>query len=112
MNLSAIPFLTISVQYDVSAPFAAITASILPGRLSTRLRSVFMGIFDHWWGPTLMLVEKAWLSLSAPIHPKSDSGQDSVQAPDSVIHVFMNRVMLEDEGVLSRETKITSIIKK
>uniref|UniRef100_A0A3P8U8X8 HECT domain-containing protein n=1 Tax=Amphiprion percula TaxID=161767 RepID=A0A3P8U8X8_AMPPE len=44
MSISDIPFLIHRVQYDVSPPFAAITALTL---LFTRFRSVFMGIFDH-----------------------------------------------------------------
>ena len=31
----------------IGPPFAVITASTLLGKLSTRFRSVFMGIFDH-----------------------------------------------------------------
>ena len=48
INISAIPFLIdwrhtepYGVQYDVSPPFATITASTLLGRLSTRFRSVY-----------------------------------------------------------------------
>uniref|UniRef100_A0A3P8T6V7 mRNA m(6)A methyltransferase n=1 Tax=Amphiprion percula TaxID=161767 RepID=A0A3P8T6V7_AMPPE len=47
MNVSDIPFLIHRVQYDIGPHFAAVTASTLLGRLSTRFRSVFMGIFDH-----------------------------------------------------------------
>jgi len=76
MNLSDIPFLIHRVYIDVGLPFAAMTASTLLGKLSTRFRSVLMGIFNHssrsaLWGQTLMLDEKAWLAVSALIHPKS-----------------------------------------
>ena len=85
MTLSDIPFLIHRVYCDVSPAFAA---STLLGRLSTRFRCVLMGILTflpeaHLWGHPLMLVGKAWLSVSALIHPKgvlSGWGQDSVQA--------------------------------
>ena len=47
VNMIGIPFLIHSVEYDVGPPIAAITASTLFGRLSTRFRNMFMGIFDH-----------------------------------------------------------------
>ncbi|MEQ2252936.1 hypothetical protein ILYODFUR_026911 [Ilyodon furcidens] len=62
MKLSDIPFLIHRVQYDVGSPFGDITASTLLGRLSTRLRSIFMGIFKHslWglWGLDKALYKK------------------------------------------------------
>ncbi|MEQ2254959.1 hypothetical protein ILYODFUR_008957 [Ilyodon furcidens] len=48
MNLSDAPFLIHRVQQDAGPPFAAIAASTLLGRLSTRFRSVFMGILNHF----------------------------------------------------------------
>ena len=47
MNFNCIPVLVHRVQYWVGPPFEAITASTLLGRLSTRFRSVSMGMFDH-----------------------------------------------------------------
>lgn len=51
MNLCDIPFLIHKVSCDVGPPFAAITASSLAGRISTRFRSMFIGIFDCYWWP-------------------------------------------------------------
>ena len=94
MTLSDIQFLIHRVYYDVSPPFAAITASTLLEKLSTRFRSVFMGIFDHSSRSTFVrsdidVGQKAWLSVSAQIHPKgvlSGWGQDSVQASQVLPH--------------------------
>ena len=47
MNINSIPVLVLRVQYWVGPPFAAIIASSLLGRLSTRFRSVSMGMFDY-----------------------------------------------------------------
>lgn len=45
INLSDFLFWIHRVKYDASPPFAAIPASVLLGRFSTRFRNVFMGIF-------------------------------------------------------------------
>ncbi|KAK3522790.1 hypothetical protein QTP86_034649 [Hemibagrus guttatus] len=45
---------------------SAITGPTVLGRLSTRFRSVFMGIFNQ----ALMVDEKAWLTVSDLIYPK------------------------------------------
>ena len=47
MNFNRIPVLVRRVQYWVGRPFGAITASTLLGRLSTRFRSVSMGMCDQ-----------------------------------------------------------------
>ena len=74
MNLSDIPFLIHRVQSDVGPPFAAITASTLLGRLSTRFRSVFMGLLDHSSRSICEVTHWCWSrrpgSQSALIHPK------------------------------------------
>ena len=53
----------------------ALTASTVVGKLSTRFRSVFMGVFDHSSRSAFVrsdtdVGQKAWLSVSALIHPK------------------------------------------
>ncbi|XP_058230352.1 uncharacterized protein LOC131343021 isoform X2 [Hemibagrus wyckioides] len=92
------------VQYDVSPPFAAITASTLLGRLSTRFRSVFMGIFDHSSrstfvrshtdfgreGLALSLRSNSSQRCSIGLRSGLCAGQSSSSTPDSVIHVFMD----------------------
>ena len=60
MNASGIPFLNHRIYYDVGPPFAAITASTLLGRLSTRFRSVFMGIFDHSSRSAFVRSDRCW----------------------------------------------------
>ncbi|MED6295149.1 hypothetical protein CHARACLAT_028582 [Characodon lateralis] len=47
MNLSDIQFLSHRIQNPISPSFAAITASALQERLSTRFRSLFNGLFNH-----------------------------------------------------------------
>lgn len=90
MNLSAIPFLiglNMMLVYLLQLPF-----------FLTILLKV------HWWSHTLKLVEKAWLSVWALVHPKgvlSGSGQDcagrsSSSTPDSAIHVFMDLALCTD----------------
>ncbi|XP_058258308.1 uncharacterized protein LOC131361290 isoform X2 [Hemibagrus wyckioides] len=92
------------VQYDVGPPFAAITASTLLGRLSTRFRSVFMGIFDHSSrsafvrshtdvgreGLALSLRSNSSQRCSIGLRSGLCAGQSSSSTPDSVIHVFMD----------------------
>ena len=100
-NLIDIPFLIHRVKY-VSPPFAAITASTLLGRLFTGFRSVLWECLTilpevHLWGHTLMLKGKAWLSVSALIHPKgllSDWSQDSVQASQVHPHQTLSSMSL------------------
>lgn len=73
MSFSDIPLLIHRVSYDISIPFTAITTLTLLGSLSTRLRSVY-GNSDHSSRSvfmTLMLEEKAWLSVFTLIHPKA-----------------------------------------
>jgi len=60
---------------ELAHPLQLITASTLLGRLSTRFRSVFMGIFDYSSRSAFVrsgtdVGEKAWLAVSALIHPK------------------------------------------
>jgi len=94
MNLSDIPFLIHRVKYDVGPPFAAITASTLLGKLSTRFRSDFMGFLGHYSRSAFVrsdtdVWQKAWLAVSALIHPKgvlSGLGQDSVQVSQVLPH--------------------------
>ena len=61
------------VQYCVGPPFAAITDLTLLGRLSTRFRSVSVGMFDHSSRSIFVrsgtdVNKKAWLAGSALIH--------------------------------------------
>uniref|UniRef100_A0A3P8S0T8 Uncharacterized protein n=1 Tax=Amphiprion percula TaxID=161767 RepID=A0A3P8S0T8_AMPPE len=104
MNVSDIPFLIHGVQYDVGPPFAARTASTLLGRLSTRFRSVFMGIIDHSSrssfvrshtdvgpeGLALSLCSNSSQRCSMGLRSGLCAGQSSSSTPDSVIHVFMD----------------------
>lgn len=71
MSFSDIPLLIHRVSYDISIPFTAITTLRLLGSLSTRFRSVNVNS-DHSSRSvfmTLMLEEKAWLSVFTLIHP-------------------------------------------
>nr|XP_061844147.1 uncharacterized protein LOC133624531 isoform X2 [Nerophis lumbriciformis] len=82
----------------------AITASTLLGRLSTRLRSVFIGIFHHSSKSALVRshtdVGREVLALSLRSNSSQRcsigfrsglcAGQSSSSTPDSVIHVFMD----------------------
>jgi len=91
-----------------------LTPSTLQGRLSTRYRSVFMGIFDHSSRSAFVrsgtdVGEKAWLAVSALINPKgvlSGWGQDSVQASQAPPHQTCSSMslwtLLEQEGVIPK----------
>ena len=76
MNFNGMPVLVNRVQYWVGPPFAAMTASTLLGRLSTRFRSVSMGMFGRSSRSAFVksgtdVGEKAWLTVSSIIHPKA-----------------------------------------
>ena len=103
MNLSDIPLLIHRVWYDVGPPFEAITALTLLGKLSQK--SLVVCLWEiltilseaHLWGQTLMLDEKAWLAVSALIHPKgvlSGWGQVSVQASQVLPHQTRSSISL------------------
>lgn len=98
ISFSDIPLLIHRVSYDISIPFTAITTLTLLGSLSTRLRSVY-GNSDHSSRSvfmTLMLEEKAWLSVFTLIHPKAfyqveiRTLQASSSTPNSLVYVFMD----------------------
>ena len=93
MTLSDFPFLIHRVYYDVGPLFAAVIASTLLGRLSTRFRRVWPFFqkciceVTHW----------CWLLVSALIHPKGvllGWGQDSVQASKVHPHQTLSSMSL------------------
>uniref|UniRef100_A0AAR2M5J2 Cadherin domain-containing protein n=1 Tax=Pygocentrus nattereri TaxID=42514 RepID=A0AAR2M5J2_PYGNA len=65
MNLSDIAFLIHGDLYDVGPPVAATTTSTFLARLSTRFRSMFLGIFDY-------------SSRSAFLRSETDVGQEGL----------------------------------
>lgn len=86
--LKWLPFLIHHVEYDVSPTFAAITASTLLGKVSTKFGNEFMGIFDRSFRSTFVKSHSdvGWedhaCSLHTLIHPSSvllDLGKDSVR---------------------------------
>ena len=120
MNLSDIPFLIHRV-YDIGPPFAAITASTLLGKLSTKFRSVFMGIFDHSSSSAFVRsdTDVGPEGLAHSLHSNSSqrssiglgsglcAGLSSSSTPNLLIHVFMDLalctcVILEQEGVIPK----------
>ena len=81
MKFNGITVLVRRVRYWVGPPFAAITASTLLVRLSTRFRSVSSR--NAFVRSGTDVGRKAWLAVPALIHPKGvlpGWGQDSLQA--------------------------------
>uniref|UniRef100_A0A3B4DS63 NACHT domain-containing protein n=1 Tax=Pygocentrus nattereri TaxID=42514 RepID=A0A3B4DS63_PYGNA len=90
------------VIYCIS--IVSITVSPLLGRLSTRFRNVFMGIFDHSSRSTFMRsdLDVGQEGLACSLHSNSSqrcsiglrsglcAGQSSSSTPNSLIHVFMD----------------------
>ena len=109
------------MNFMSAPPFAAITASTLLGKLSTRFRSVYGSFWPffqkhicevrHWcWTESLAHSLRSNSSQRCSIGLRSGlcAGQSGSSTPNWLIHVFMDlalcsgAVMLEQEGAIPK----------